>query len=128
MKGCIAKLLVLENNFIVKKMYENPENPLVSRKIEVNSNDIISSEIDEEFWWKWCTFFAVCSVLSTCLIFALFYIIRKYFPVQEKDIIKFSSQKSKDGWYSDNNLLSSSEHRILGPYGITQQDFVVIWS
>merc|ERR1719510_417135 len=100
MKGCIAKLLVLENNFTVKKMYENPENPLVSR------------EIDEEFWWKWCTFFAVCSVLSTCLIFALFYIIRKYFPVQEKDVIKFSSQKSKDGWYSDNNLLSS-EHRTI---------------
>ena len=108
-------------------MSENPENPLVSRKIEVNSTDIISSEIDEEFWWKWCIVFAVCSVLSTGLIFALFYIIRKYFPIQAKDIIKFSSQKSKDGWYSD-NLLSSSEHRTFRPYGITQQDFVVICS
>ena len=108
-------------------MSENPENPLVSNKIEVTPTDIISNDLDEEIWWKWCTVFAICSVLSTCLIFALICIIRKYFPVQEKDIIKFSSQKSKDGWYSD-NLLSSSEHRILGPYGITQQDFVVIWS
>ena len=108
-------------------MSESPENPLVSNKIEVTPTDIISNDLDEEIWWKWCTVFAICSVLSTCLIFALIYIIRKYFPVQEKDIIKFSSQKSKDGWYSD-NLLTSSEQRTLGSYGIRNQDFVVIWS
>jgi len=44
----------------------------------------------------------------------------------EKDVIKFSSQKTRDGWYSDNLL--ATEQRTNGHCHLTEKDFIVVWS
>jgi len=103
----------LQNNIISTEFAKTHEN---------STN--FSSEIEDP-WWNWCAIFAVFSVVSVIFLFALLYMISKCFPVQEKEIIKFSSQKTKDGWYSDNLL--ATEHRILGQCNVTKNDFIVVW-
>ena len=86
-----------------------------------------TNEIEDDPWWDWCAVFALCSVLSVCLIVGLLFIVTKFFsPLKEKDVIKFSSQKTRDGWYSDNLL--ATEQRTNGHCHLTEKDFIVVWS
>ena len=84
-----------------------------------------SSDIDDP-WWDWCAIFAICSVLSICLIVGLLFVVTKFFPTNVKEVIKFSSQKTRDGWYSDNLL--ATEQRTYGHCNLTEKDFIVVWS
>jgi len=86
-----------------------------------------TNEIEDDPWWDWCAVFALCSVLSVCLIVGLLFVVTKFFsPLKEKDVIKFSSQKTRDGWYSDNLL--ATEQRTNGHCHLTEKDFIVVWS
>jgi len=94
-----------------------------------NHSDKKPQDIEENFedpWWNWCTVFAVCSVLSVILIFSLCAIITKCFiAIKEKEVMKFSSPKTRDGWYSDNLL--ETEQRNTRKCSVTEKDFIVVW-
>merc|ERR1712141_635049 len=95
-----------------------------SEEISQKSKDISSKVINS--WWNWTTMLFLFSILSIILISSLLYAIRKCLSIKEKEVIKFSSQKTKDGWYRDN--LIATEKRIFGQCNITEKDFVVVWS
>ena len=68
----------------------------------------------------------MCSVLSVILICSLLVIITKCFlAVKEKEVMKFSSPTTRDGWYADNLL--ATEQRKIGQYSVTEKDFIVVW-
>merc|ERR1712203_1292192 len=98
--------------------------PLNSEQIPQKSEDISSEVINS--WWNWSTMLFLFSILSIILISSLLYAISKCLSIKEKEVIKFSSQKTKDGWYADNLL--ATEKRILGQCNITEKDFIVVWS
>ena len=67
--------------------------------------------------------FAALSIVSVlCLLFS----VNKCLSLKEKDVIKFSCQKTKDGWYSDNLMVT--EKKMACQCGNTDKYFVVVWS
>jgi len=98
--------------------------PMNSEEIQQKSEDISIENIDS--WWNYSTMFYLFSALSIILTFSLLYAVNKYSSVKEKEVIKFSCPKTKDGWYADNML--ATEKRVLGQCNISEKDFIVVWS
>ena len=92
----------------------------------INQNHQNGSKDLEDPWWDWCATFVLFSVLSICLVVGLLFIVSRFFRLNSKDVIKFSTQKTKDGWYSDNLLVN--DKRIYDCFDLTEKDFIIVWS
>jgi hypothetical protein len=63
------------------------QNFLETTKSETTNYSIIptkptknfTNEIEDDPWWDWCAVFALCSVLSVCLMVGLLFIVTKFF-------------------------------------------------
>jgi len=76
--------------------------------------------------WNYSTMFFLFSSLSIILVFCGIYGVSKFTSVEEKEFVKFSCPKTRDGWYADNLL--ASEKKVLSQCNIKKEDFVVVWS
>jgi hypothetical protein len=85
----------------------------------------VSSEIQYSFW-NFSTMIYVFAALSIVLLLCLLFCVNKCLSLKEKEVIKFSCQKNKDGWYSNNLMVT--EKKMAGECGITEKDFIVVWS
>ena len=106
------------NNHISYGHIFNPEE--ITQKSEN-----ISSEIENSLWY-FSTKFYMFAALSIVSVLCLLFSVNKCLSLKEKEVIKFSCQKTKDGWYSDNLMVT--EKKMACQRGITDKDFVVVWS
>jgi len=97
--------------------------PLNSEVTPQKEEDISIESINP---WNYLTMFFLFSSLSIILVFCGIYGVSKFTSVEEKEFVKFSCPKTRDGWYADNLL--ASEKKVLSECNIREEDFVVIWS